>query len=71
MWCVCINWICIVLVCILGTLHQVVNDRLRKSYIAARLKSMEQGTKIDWATAEALAIGTLLHQGRFNDPFCF
>ena len=42
---------------------KVVNERLRKSHIAERIKKIEAGSSIDWATAEALAFGTLLHQG--------
>lgn len=40
-----------------------MNDRLKKSHITDRIRKMESGCDIDWATAEALAIGTLLHQG--------
>ncbi len=43
---------------------QVVNERLRKSHISERIKRLEQGDSIDWATAEALAMGTLLYQGQ-------
>jgi hypothetical protein len=43
--------------------HQLVNERLRNSHIRERIKKMESGDNIDWATAEALAMGTLLHQG--------
>lgn len=44
-------------------MFQVVNDRLKKSHIADRMRRLESGRGIDWATAEALAMGTLLHQG--------
>lgn len=47
----------------------VVNERLRKSHISERIKRLEQGDSIDWATAEALAMGTLLYQG-FNVRLC-
>ena len=40
-----------------------MNERLRKSHIADRVKKLESGCGLDWATAEALAMGTLLHQG--------
>ena len=42
---------------------QNVSDHLRKFHVSARLKSMEGGEGVNWATAEALAFGTLLHQG--------
>ncbi len=45
---------------------QKVNKRLRKSHIEERIRKLGTGTDIDWATAEALAIGTLLLQG--EDP---
>lgn len=32
-------------------------------HIDARLKKIEEGTNIDWSTAEAMAIGSLLMQG--------
>ena len=44
---------------------QVVNERLRKSHINERIMKLESGTNIDWATAEALALGTLLYQGTY------
>lgn len=34
-----------------------------KKIIAAKQKSIEEGDNIDWATAEALAFGTLLNEG--------
>ena len=42
---------------------QRVNERLQKGHIRERLKSLESGEGVNWATAEALAIGTLLYQG--------
>lgn len=42
-----------------------VSKRLKKGHISERLRSMESGVGINWATAEALAFGTLLYQG-FN-----
>lgn len=36
-----------------------------KTHVANRLKRLESGEKIDWATAEALAFGSLMYQG-FN-----
>ncbi len=32
-------------------------------YIDGRMKKIEEGTNIDWSTAEAMAIGSLLMQG--------
>lgn len=37
-----------------------VHPRLQKSHVEARLKRIESQTNIDWATAEALAFGTLM-----------
>jgi probable 2-oxoglutarate dehydrogenase E1 component DHKTD1 len=34
-----------------------------KNHIQNRLRKLESGNASDWATAEALAIGSLLHQG--------
>lgn len=34
-----------------------------KSHIRSRLDKLASGEQLDWATAEALAIGTLLYQG--------
>jgi probable 2-oxoglutarate dehydrogenase E1 component DHKTD1 len=42
-----------------------VSGRLERTHITDRLTSLETGVGINWATAEALAIGTLLYQG-FN-----
>ncbi|KAI6652012.1 2-oxoglutarate dehydrogenase E1 component DHKTD1, mitochondrial-like [Oopsacas minuta] len=39
-----------------------VHPRLMKSHVQSRLKEMETGEKLNWATAEALAIGSLLVQ---------
>ena len=40
-----------------------IHKHLLKTFCDARVKKIESGTGIDWATAEALAIGTLLMQG--------
>ncbi|CAO3646284.1 unnamed protein product [Cunninghamella echinulata] len=40
-----------------------VHPRLQKYHIDARLKKLNQGTGLDWATAEALAFGSLLKEG--------
>lgn len=42
---------------------QKVNKRLKKSHVEERIRKLGTGKDIDWATAEALAIGTLLLQG--------
>ena len=39
-----------------------VHERLRRFHIDGRLKAVRGGEGIDWATAEAMAIGTLLLQ---------
>ncbi|RKO99059.1 hypothetical protein CXG81DRAFT_28146 [Caulochytrium protostelioides] len=40
-----------------------LHSRLKKFHVDNRLKSLAQGTRIDWATAEALAFGSLLLDG--------
>ncbi|KAI3651269.1 hypothetical protein MP228_004750 [Amoeboaphelidium protococcarum] len=40
-----------------------IHPRLEKFHVNSRLKSIESGSGIDWATAEALAFGSLLKQG--------
>ena len=42
---------------------QTVHSTLQRSHVDRRLERLQQGTGIDWATAEALAIGSLLMQG--------
>ncbi|KAJ0403177.1 hypothetical protein P43SY_005171 [Pythium insidiosum] len=48
--------------------HLKVHDRLQRSHIEARKKMLSVGgspedIKVDWATAEAMAFGTLLQEG--------
>ncbi|CAB0031967.1 unnamed protein product [Trichogramma brassicae] len=40
-----------------------VHPTLKKSHVEARLKKVDEGTRLDWSTAEAMAFGSLLHQG--------
>lgn len=40
-----------------------IHPHLKKTFCHARQTKLESGTSIDWATAEALAIGTLLSDG--------
>ncbi|KAG8012767.1 putative 2-oxoglutarate dehydrogenase E1 component DHKTD1 [Nibea albiflora] len=42
-----------------------LHSHLGKTHVQARLQKLEDGTKLDWSTAEALAFGSLLAQG-FN-----
>jgi len=42
-----------------------VHSHLLKHHVDGRIKKMEGGSNIDWGTAEALAMGSLLYQG-FN-----
>ncbi|XP_043944247.1 probable 2-oxoglutarate dehydrogenase E1 component DHKTD1, mitochondrial [Protopterus annectens] len=42
-----------------------LHNHLLKTHVQARLQKLEDGTKLDWSTAEALAFGSLLCQG-FN-----
>uniref|UniRef100_A0A3B5K7J3 2-oxoadipate dehydrogenase complex component E1 n=1 Tax=Takifugu rubripes TaxID=31033 RepID=A0A3B5K7J3_TAKRU len=45
--------------------HIQLHSHLGKTHTQARLQKLEEGTKLDWSTAEALAFGSLLSQG-FN-----
>ncbi|XP_015428889.1 PREDICTED: probable 2-oxoglutarate dehydrogenase E1 component DHKTD1, mitochondrial [Dufourea novaeangliae] len=40
-----------------------VHPQLMKGHIQSRLKKVTNGDRLDWATAEALAVGSLLYQG--------
>ncbi|XP_074656745.1 2-oxoadipate dehydrogenase complex component E1-like isoform X2 [Tubulanus polymorphus] len=40
-----------------------VHPTLIKTHIERRVQRLESGTELDWATGEALAMGSLLHQG--------
>ncbi|KAI7906070.1 oxoglutarate dehydrogenase, E1 component [Cokeromyces recurvatus] len=40
-----------------------VHPRLQKYHIDQRLKKITQGYGLDWSTAEALAFGSLIHEG--------
>ncbi|KAJ1511518.1 putative 2-oxoglutarate dehydrogenase E1 component DHKTD1, mitochondrial [Coelomomyces lativittatus] len=40
-----------------------VHPRLDKYHVQARLQRIDKGSGLDWATAEALAFGTLLEEG--------
>ncbi|XP_060932679.1 2-oxoadipate dehydrogenase complex component E1 [Limanda limanda] len=42
-----------------------MHSHLGKTHAQARLHKLDEGTKLDWSTAEALAFGSLLSQG-FN-----
>ncbi|ELW64976.1 putative 2-oxoglutarate dehydrogenase E1 component DHKTD1, mitochondrial [Tupaia chinensis] len=42
-----------------------MHSHLLKMYVQSRMERVMDGTKLDWATAEALALGSLLAQG-FN-----
>ncbi|XP_068595281.1 2-oxoadipate dehydrogenase complex component E1 [Brachionichthys hirsutus] len=42
-----------------------LHSHLGKTHVQARLHKLEDGTKLDWSTTEALAFGSLLSQG-FN-----
>lgn len=46
-----------------------VHPHLVKHHVSDRLRKVEQGRGIEWATAEALALGSLLYQG-FNVRIC-
>ena len=40
-----------------------IHPHLKKTHVETRIKKLTSGAAIDWATAEALAIGSLLYQG--------
>ena len=40
-----------------------IHPHLLKTHVKSRLERITEGAKLDWATAEALAIGSLLLQG--------
>ncbi|KAM6094741.1 2-oxoadipate dehydrogenase complex component E1 isoform 2-T2 [Chlamydotis macqueenii] len=40
-----------------------MHSHLLKTYVQSRVQKMEEGKKLDWATAETLAFGSLLSQG--------
>lgn len=44
-------------------LKQNVHPHLKKTHIEGRIKKLNAGEKIDWSTAEALAVGSLMYQG--------
>ncbi|GBN11388.1 putative 2-oxoglutarate dehydrogenase E1 component DHKTD1, mitochondrial [Araneus ventricosus] len=39
-----------------------IHPTLEKNFVQERLKKLVKGNQIDWATAEALAVGSLLYQ---------
>ncbi|XP_076639220.1 putative 2-oxoadipate dehydrogenase complex component E1 homolog [Colletes latitarsis] len=43
--------------------ERAIHPQLVKNHIKSRLKKVIEDERLDWATAEALAIGTLLYQG--------
>jgi len=45
---------------------QNVHPTLQKTHIDRRLQKLAEGRDLDWATAEALAIGSLLYQGTYS-----
>lgn len=46
-------------------MKQKIHPHLKKTHVDGRRKKLSTGEKIDWATAEALAVGSLMYQG-FN-----
>ena len=42
-----------------------IHSTIERAHVQKRLERIREGAKIDWSTAESLAIGTLLTQG-FN-----
>ena len=52
------------LVFIYHNTKKTIHARLMKAHVQERVDSVAKGTSLNWATAEALAIGTLLCQGQ-------
>lgn len=50
-----------ILLCIF--FKQNFHKHLKKTHMEARLQKLTQGNGLDWSTAEALAMASLLHQG--------
>lgn len=44
-------------------MQQIIHPKLLKNHVQSRLNKIASGEHLDWSTAEALAIGTLLYQG--------
>lgn len=42
---------------------QTIHPHILKTHINNRLTKLDSGDRIDWSTAEALAIGSLMYQG--------
>lgn len=40
-----------------------VHQHLKKTFVNSRIKKLAEGNAIDWATAEAMAFGSLMYQG--------
>lgn len=47
-----------------------LHSNLQKLFSQVKTRKIESGEGIDWATAEAMAFGTLLLQGMFRIVFC-
>ena len=43
---------------------QRVHPTIQKTVLERRRQRLEAGEELDWATAEALAMGSLMYQGR-------
>lgn len=43
---------------------QTIHPNLKKAHINARIERLNKNAAIDWSTAEALAVGSLLYQGK-------
>ena len=41
-----------------------VHPHLRKTFCEPRMSKLQADSNIDWASAEALALGSLLYQGK-------
>ena len=46
-----------------------IHPHLRKTFCEARMAKLQADSNIDWASAEALAFGSLLYQGKYTVPF--
>ena len=50
---------------------QQVHPNVQRAHVNKRIERMKDGQGLDWATAEALAFGSLLYQGEADMNMCF
>ena len=50
---------------------QQVHPNVQRAHVNKRIERMKDGQGLDWATAEALAFGSLLYQGEADMDKCY